>query len=84
MDRQMSSALARLHPRGRIDSADECDRLEAAIKELLKEGSIEEIPVREPEHHLQEEHWYRDRFSDEVYRYIPPNFPARGSWEKIR
>jgi len=50
----------------------------------MKESSIEEIPVGEPEHHLQEGHWYRDRFSDEVYRYIPPNSPARGSWKRIR
>jgi hypothetical protein len=79
----VSSSLGQVHPQGRIDSADECDRLEAAIKELLSEGAIEEIPVREPEHYLQEEHWYRDRSSHEVYRYIPPNFPARGSWKKI-
>jgi hypothetical protein len=80
----MSSLLANLHPEHRIDSIAEKDRLEAKLHELITQSLIDEIAVKSPEHPLQEEHWYQDKATGEVYRYIPPNFPARGSWEKVQ
>ncbi len=79
------SIFADLHNKPRIDSVREMVYLERNIKQLISDGEIEEIPVEEPKHPmLLGEHWYRDRESGEVYRYIPPEFPARGIWERIQ
>lgn len=79
----MISILESLHPKRRIDSAWEEEELEKRIGELVQVGIVEEVAVERPEHPALEEHWYRDRESGEVYRYMPASFPARGKWEKV-
>ena len=79
----MTGVLAQLHQKKRFDSYFESEQLEQAIAELIKIGEIIEILVDTPESPLLEEHWYRDQKTGGVYRYCPPEFPARGVWEEV-
>jgi hypothetical protein len=76
--------LAQLREDGRIDSVLEMEWLEQKLAELVALGTVVEIPVEPIEHPLQEEHWYLDRVTNAVFRYVPPNFPARGVWQRAR
>jgi len=79
----MSGVLAGLHGRRQFNRPEEAEELEKTITELIAAGQVEEIPVAQPEHPRLEEHWYRDVASGDVYRYCPPEYPARGTWEKV-
>ena len=79
------SVLGGLHEKSAFDSAWEHEQFEKLLDEMLKRGLVIEIPVEVPTCPLRghEEHWYKDHVTGEVYRYVPPEFPARGIWEKI-
>jgi hypothetical protein len=79
----MKEVLAVIHRKKRFDSYAESEQLEQEIESLIKAGEVEEIPVDTPEHPLLEEHWYREIKTGVVYRYCPPEFPARGVWEEV-
>ena len=79
----MKGVLSKLHPKNRFESYPENERFERKIKNLIIAGEVEEISVDTPEHPFLEEHWYQDMKTEEIYRYCPPEFPARGVWEKV-
>lgn len=79
-----SDSLDHLHDRDGFDSATDVRQFEDSITKLLAAEVIEEI-----EHELTSpmdfgERWFRDKKSGATFRYVPPEFPARGRWEKIR
>jgi oxalate decarboxylase/phosphoglucose isomerase-like protein (cupin superfamily) len=79
------SVFKELHDKSAFDSAWEYENFERKLKEQIKIGSIFEIPATDPVSLLagHEEHWYKNNDTGEVYRYVPPEFPARGIWEKV-
>jgi len=79
----MTGILDTLHHKRHFDIPEESERLEEAIKQLILDGRVEEIAASRPEHPRLEEHWYRDVATGDVYRYCPPEYPARGTWERI-
>lgn len=72
-----------LHPSRSFVSYDDARALEKELARVTAEGLIQEITVTRPQHPLLEEHWYRHLATGDVYRYCPPEFPARGAWEKV-
>ncbi len=82
--KEVKPILASIFPDGPIDSVSQCDCLEEALRLLIKEGLVQETHVEAAEHPMQEEHWYQEIATGYVYRYVPPNFPARGYWGKVR
>ena len=76
--------IAQIHPEGPISSAEDADQLEVKLRLLVSNGVIEEIAVTERRYRFSEEHWYRSVSTGSVYRYVAPNFPARGRWEQVR
>jgi hypothetical protein len=81
----VNDPLADLHPEGPITSAEDNDLLEATLRLLLRDGAIEEVAVTERRYRFSEEHWYRTvSAGGAIYRYVAPNFPARGRWEQVR
>lgn len=83
MDTAMTGVLGELHSKACFDRPEEAEALEQRIDALIASGQVEEMPVAQPEHPLLEEHWYRDVVTGDVYRYCPPEYPARGTWQKI-
>ncbi len=78
------SILDQILPEGRVDTAADADYLERTLLELRRGGLIEEVPVDPASAHpLQEEHWYREVGTQVIYRFVPPNFPARGHWGRL-
>ncbi len=73
----MKGTLGKLHQKSHFRTYLESERLEKKIQALIKVGKVKEIAVYKPEHPLLEEHWYRDVETGEIYRYCPPEFPAR-------
>lgn len=81
----MSDLFYRLHSKRFFDSYEEYEEFERRIEQLIKDGDIKKVPVTRVRK-IGEEHerWFLDLASNEVYRYIPPDFPAKGSWERVR
>lgn len=78
------SIFNELHDKTRFDSPREYKQLEKNLAGLIRDGIIVEVPVKTPVSPLGHvEYWYREEVSGEIYRYVPPEFPARGIWEKI-
>ncbi len=78
------SIFNELHDKRQFDSTWEYEQTERNLASLLKDGAIVEIPVKRPLSPADyEEHWYQDKETGEIYRFVPPEFPARGIWEKI-
>ena len=78
------SIFHEVHDKSSFDSPREVRQLEKNLAGLIEQGIISEIPVEIPISPLgYEEHWYEDKQTGEVYRYVPPEFPARGIWGKV-
>jgi hypothetical protein len=78
------SMFIEIHDKRQFDSVWEYEQMERNLASLLKAGSIVEVPVKTPLSQTDyEEHWYQDKETGEIYRYVPPEFPARGVWEKV-
>lgn len=78
------SIFQELHDKGAFDSSQEQERLERNLKELIVAGIVTEVPVKTPMTKSGlGEHWYSEKASGETYRYLPPEFPDRGVWEKV-
>ena len=53
------------------------------IAEATSRGYVEEVTVMTKHPMTGVENWYRDKESGEIYRLVPPDPPAQGSWEKV-
>lgn len=79
----MAFFLVDLHPQRKIRSVQEQRELEQQIALILDDGIAQEVPVERHEYAYMDEHWYRETKSGVVYRYVVPNFPALGIWERV-
>jgi hypothetical protein len=52
------------------------------LQQTIDRGFVEELSAIEP-NPLAEEYWFRDKETGEIYSLTPPDFPARGSWDKV-
>jgi len=77
------SLFEEMHPAGYIESASSFDDLRKALSDAIAAGRIEEVPVMKKHPMIMIINWYRDKETGEIYSLIPPDFPARGIWEKI-
>lgn len=70
-----------IHDRPFFDSAWERDQLERNIGGLVQQGVIQEIPAVNQVGYG--ERWYQEKATGEIYRYVPPEFPAKGVWQNV-
>ncbi|WP_224366120.1 hypothetical protein [Hyalangium versicolor] len=77
------SILSKLHSGKQFDSLDEVQEFERRLAAELEKGTVERIPVGKLYSHTTPEEWYREREAGIVYRYIPPEFPLKGRWERV-
>ena len=57
--------------------------LQRMISEAIERGYVEEVPVMITRAHPWTENWYKDKETGEIYSLMPPEFPAKGSWERV-
>ena len=81
----MSELFNTIHDKRYFASYKEHQEFEEKISMLIKDGVIEERTVDEArklgEKRLR---WLYDKAAGEIYRYNPPDFPAKGNREKVR
>ncbi len=77
------SILARLHSGKDFSSLDEVQEFQLRLAAELERGSVERIPVGKMLSHTMPEEWYREKETDIVYRYVPPEFPLKGHWGRV-
>lgn len=77
------STVDSLWSKDHFDSAAEHLAFERALERELGSGTIVEIPVGLPDPLRKAERWFREASSGAIYRYVPPDFPARGVWEPV-
>lgn len=82
---KVEGVLRSLFDRERFESTFENEKFEAKLNGLLADGSIVEVSVKLPVSNLagHVEHWYMDKENGDVFRYVPPEFPAKGIWELV-
>jgi hypothetical protein len=62
----------------------EFDEVNRMLRVAIELGYVEAIPpLRHPTQIPFEEFWYRDKETDEIYRLVSPEPPARGAWEPV-
>ena len=80
----MNGVLHLIHDRNNFNSINEVKLFEKNIQSLLDQGMIRLVPVKAQISKFRiTEYWYQDCESNELYRYCPPDFPAKGIWEKV-
>jgi hypothetical protein len=72
-----------IHPKAWFDSIREFEEVERMLSEAIGRGHVEKVPVMNPDAFTPDESWYQDRNNGEIYSLKPPNFPARGAWQRI-
>ena len=77
------SILARLHSGKQFESLDEVQEFQLRLAAELEKGTVERIPVGKLFSYTTPEEWYREKGTDIVYRYIPPEFPLKGHWLRV-
>jgi hypothetical protein len=78
-----ASLLSKLHSGKEFGSAEDVQRFERRLTEELERGTIERIPVGQLLSHATPEEWYREKQTGIVYRYVPPEFPLKGHWQRV-
>ncbi|MFL5344927.1 MAG: hypothetical protein ACJ8AT_09035 [Hyalangium sp.] len=78
------SILAKLHSGKQFESLDEHQEFQLRLAAELEKGSVERIPVGKLFSYVTPEEWYREKDSGIVYRYIPPEFPLKGHWLRVK
>ncbi len=79
----MTSIFEEMHPYRHFDSWRSFTDLQRMLREAIDRGYVEEVPVMKTHAMRRVVNWYRDKESGDIYSLVPPDFPARGSWEKI-
>jgi hypothetical protein len=77
------SILSKLHSSKEFGTFDEVQEFQQRLAAELEKGSVERIPVGKMFSHTTPEEWYREKETGIVYRYIPPEFPLKGLWERV-
>jgi hypothetical protein len=78
------SILSKLHSGEQFESFDEVQEFQQRLTLELEKGTIERIPVGKLFSYATPEEWYREKDSGVVYRYIPPEFPLKGHWLRVK
>ena len=63
-------------------SIGEFERFQRYLKRILNEGDLEEVQVKEYYSGF-EEHWYKCKDCQQVWRLVHPDFPFKGMWQKV-
>jgi hypothetical protein len=77
------SVLSQLHSGKDFESLEDVQHFQRRLAAELGTGAIERIPVGRLLSHTMPEEWYRETRTGIVFRYIPPEFPLRGRWERV-
>ena len=77
------SIFVEMHSGKHIESSEDFDELQRMLAEAIDRGYVEEVPVMKKHPMVHVINWYRDKESGEIYSLVPPDFPARGRWEKV-
>ena len=76
--------FSELFSRHDFQTESESDNLESALEELVQEGRIRKIPALTRRGKIKlPELWFLDPESNEIFRFVPADFPSRGAWEKV-
>jgi hypothetical protein len=75
--------LTNISKPGLINSAKQDDMIKSEIEAYLNSGEIEEVPMLVNSNSGIIEKRFRDKNTNVIFRYIEPNFPALGLWEKV-
>ncbi len=69
-----------------FDSYADYEHLLNSLNELVKSGAIDSVPVARPYSGstLWDEHWYRNRTTEETWRLVAPDPPFRGIFKKVQ
>jgi len=71
-----------------FSSLSEYERFTDYLAGRLSEDELEEIEPKEYYHGkspfgLNEDRWFKDRSSTDIWRLVPPDFPFKGFFEKV-
>ena len=77
------SIFKEMYPHEQFDSWRDFTELQRMLAESIARGRVEEVPVIKKHPMVRVVNWYRDKGSGEIYSLKPPDFPARGIWEKV-
>lgn len=77
------SILSKLHSGKEFNALDEVQEFQLRLAAELEKGTVERIPVGKLFSYTTPEEWYREKETDIVYRYIPPEFPLKGMWARV-
>jgi hypothetical protein len=76
------SIFEEMYPFRQFNSWRDFDELKRMLAQAIERGFVE-VPVMIRKEVPRTENWYRDKESGDIYALIPPEPPARGSWEKV-
>jgi hypothetical protein len=77
------SIFKEMHAQWQFDSQRDFAELQRMLEEAINRGHVEEVPVMVTREVRITENWYRDKETGEIYSLVPPDPPARGSWQRI-
>ena len=71
-----------------FSSHSEYERFTKYLTERLSEEEIEEVEPKEYYHGkssfgLDEDRWFKDCSSEDIWRLVPPDYPFKGFFEKV-
>jgi len=66
-----------------FDSRRDFDEAKRMLGQAISRGFVKEVPVMKKREVPRTENWYRDKETRDIYSLIPPEPPARGSWERV-
>jgi hypothetical protein len=77
--------FSKIHNKSFFNSYDEILEFEKNLHDCIEKRSIIEVPVNSKHKKIgeEEERWFYDEATQILYKYIPPNFPAKGVWAKV-
>lgn len=81
----MDSSLREWEALSAFESSAEYRRLLASLNEQVKAGTADSIPVERPYSGstLWDEHWFKNRETNETWRIVAPDPPFRGVFKKV-
>lgn len=77
------SIFEEMYPFRQFDSWRDFDELKRMLAEAISRGFVEEVCVMKTREVPRTENWFRDKETGDIYSLIPPEPPARGSWERV-
>ena len=77
------SVFEEMYPFPQFNSWREFEELKRMLAEAIERGLVEKVQVIRRRGVPRTESWFRDKEHGEIYSLIPPEPPARGSWERV-